>query len=412
VIGRYGAAALFLLSVTASPAGAQEATYRGFMELRAAAYPQTSPRDADRITAEGHARLEFAYKPAPWLSAAASADARFDNLDQVERRWSVNIRDRGLRRPALSIRQAVATLRSPGVTVDVGKQFIRWGKTDILTPTDRLAPRDFMEVTGAEFLAVSGARVQYTRGIQSLDLVAVPFFTPSRIPLLDRRWADVPASAASFAVVDGGVAFPTRTQFGARWSVTAPGLEASASYFDGDNHLPEIAVTPLSSRQAFAAVRSYAPLRMVGGDAAAPLRWATIKGEAAFLTTTSAIADDVVMYVVQIERQSGELSLVGGYAGEAVTRRRSAFSFSPDRGLTRAMLVRASYTLDTNRSVALEAAVRQNGKGVWLEGEYSHASGAHWRTTVTGTVIGGSTADFFGQYRRNSHLQATLRYSF
>ena len=74
--------------------------------------------------------------------------------------------------------------------------------------------------------------------------------------------------------------------------------------------------------------------------------------------------------------------------------------------------MRAGYTIDTNRSVAVEAAVRQTGKGVWVKTEYSQASGAHWRATLTGTVIGGSNADFFGQYRRNSHVLATLRYSF
>jgi hypothetical protein len=119
-----------------------------------------------------------------------------------------------------------------------------------------------------------------------------------------------------------------------------------------------------------------------------------------------------MMYVIQIERQSGELSLVGGYAGEVVTKRRATFSFAPDRGLARAFLMRAAYTIDANRSVALEAAVRQTAKGVWLKTEYSQATGVHWRVTLTATIIGGSAADFFGQYRRNSHGLATLRYSF
>ena len=57
-----------------------------------------------------------------------------------------------------------------------------------------------------------------------------------------------------------------------------------------------------------------------------PLRWLTIKGEAAALTTTSQTADDVVQYVIQVERQSGELSLVAGYAGEVVTNRRAVGS--------------------------------------------------------------------------------------
>ena len=158
--------------------------------------------------------------------------------------------------------------------------------------------------------------------------------------------------------------------------------------------------------------RSYAPLRSAGADAAVPLPWFTVKGEAAYFNTTSPTADDVVLYVVQMERQSGELSLVGGYAGEVVTTRRSDFEFSPERGLTRAFLGRAAYTLDAAREVSVDIAVRQNGDGAWLKAVYSHARGAHWRATLGGAVIAGKASDFFGQYRRNSHLTATLRYSF
>ena len=68
--------------------------------------------------------------------------------------------------------------------------------------------------------------------------------------------------------------------------------------------------------------------------------------------------------------------------------------------------------MDVNRSIAFEAAVRQNGDGEYLKGEYSHARGAHWRATVSGALIFGEPDDFIGQYNRNSHLTLALRYSF
>jgi hypothetical protein len=412
VSGRVGCLVVWLAVAAASSAWAQNFTYRGFAEERTTAYPQEADRDPAHLGVEGHARVEPAYRPFGWLTFASSFDARIDNLGQVERSWRIDFRDRGLQRPALSIRQAEALLRSRRFTVDLGKQFIRWGKTDILTPTDRFAPRDFLEVTDADWIAVTGARVQYTRGMHSVDIAAVPTFTPSRIPLLDRRWAALPPDAGSVTLVDLGSTFPERGQFGARWSITAPGCDFSLSYFDGFNHLPQTVAVPLSGRQVIGVSRSYVPLRMAGGDAAVPLPWFTVKGEAALMTTTSRLADDVVLYVIQLERQAGELSVVAGYAGEIVTTRRSDFAFAPDRGLTRAFLVRTSYTLDPNRSVSVEGALRQSLDGVWVKAEYSQARGAHWRATVSATVIGGTTTDFFGQYGRNSHLLATLRYSF
>jgi hypothetical protein len=398
--------------VVAGSAQAQELAARGFAEVRTTAYPQVTPQDDDRLAVEGQVRFEPACKPADWLTLSASTEARLDNLGQVARNRRVDVRDRGLRRPALSVRQASATIRRGGLTADIGKQFIRWGKADVLTPTDRFAPKDFVEVSDDELLAVTAARVQYTARSHSLDLIWVPLFTPSRIPLFDGRWAPTPKQFGSLSFVDAGARFPRRSQVGARWNVTASGYEFSLSYFDGFNHLPQLSLFPLSSTPAIAIQRSYPPLRMAGADAAVPLAWFTLKGEAAFLKTTSATLDDVVLYVVQLERQSGELSLVGGYAGEVVTTRRSSFSFAPDRGLARAFLGRASYTIDTNRSIALEAALRQNARGVWLKTEYSQASGGHWRTTINVTIIGGRQDDFLGQYRRNSHVMGAIRYSF
>jgi hypothetical protein len=159
-----------------------------------------------------------------------------------------------------------------------------------------------------------------------------------------------------------------------------------------------------------------------------PTPWFTIKGEAAYFTSRdepgappadlsrqsggAAAADDYVLYVVQFERQTGEWVIVAGYAGEVVTAQRSTLTFAPDRGMSRSIVARASYTIDPVRSLAFETAIRQNGAGAYGKVEYSQARGAHWRATVTAVGIGGESDDFLGQYHRNSHVTAALRYSF
>lgn len=404
---------LLIVLAFAVPAAAQQFTYRGFAQIQSTVYPQTTPQENDALGVEALFRFEPAYKPVDWLTLAGSVDARMDTFEQVERTWRFDVRDRSLQRPLFSLRHATATLRKSTLTIDVGKQFVRWGKADILNPTDRFAPRDFVEVTDDEFLAVTGARGRYERGPQSIDVVWVPILTPSRTPLIGRRWAPVPPQTfGTTGFVDLDPQFPDRAQYGARWNILGAGFELSLSYFDGFNHLPQYTATPLSSRPVIALQRTYAPLRMGGADAAVPLRWFTVKGEIATLVTASEQADNVVLYVVQLERQSGELSLVAGYAGEIVTKRRTTFEFAPDRGLTRAFLGRAGYTIDATSDVSFEAAVRQNLEGVWIKGQYSEAFGAHWRATLAGAVIGGDERDFIGQYERNSHVIVTARYSF
>ena len=109
---------------------------------------------------------------------------------------------------------------------------------------------------------------------------------------------------------------------------------------------------------------------------------------------------------------TGEWFLVGGYAGEIVTEARRPLGFAPDRGLTRAFVGRAGYTIDARRSLSFEAALRQTGDGAWVRFEYSHLLGQHWRATAAAALVRGSSDDFLGQYRRNSHATLTIRYSF
>src|SRR5207247_6319932 len=119
--------------------------------------------------------------------------------------------------------------------------------------------------------------------------------------------------------------------------------------------------------------RFYPKMRMAGVDTAIPLRWLTLKGETGYFTSSDRRADEYALYVIQLERQSGEWFFVGGYAGQIVSNRGTQIGdFSPDRGLTKTLLGRAGYTIDTNRSIAFEAAVRQNGDGTWAKFEYSN----------------------------------------
>lgn len=387
--------------------------HRGFVESRGIAYAQRTDNDSERLAVDLLAREEVEWRPVTLLRLAASLDARADTDDRVEDGWRLDFGDRTIRRPRLAVRRLDATFSRRGLSLDIGKQFVRWGRADLLNPTDRFAPRDYLEVTDSEFLAVSGARAVYERGAHTFDGVWVPRATPSRIPLLDHRWAVVPAEARQFTLIDRGANDSAGAQYGFRYAFVGSQMEASLALYDGVNHLPFIDVRPSAQPFALDVSRRLVAMRMVGGDAAVPLTWMTLKGELGYFRTSDSMADDYVQYVIQAERQIGEWSLVGGYAGEVVTTdRTAALDFAPDRGLARTLLGRASYTIDVNRSASLEGAIRQDGRGSYLRGEYSQARGAHWRATVRGTLIRGDAEDFLGQYRRNSHLSIALRYSF
>jgi len=407
VTGRVLGAGFWVLAFAAGTLG-QSFTQRGFLETDFIGYPQTAPNDSGQEIGEALFRYEAFYKLNSAWQFSGGIDARADTHEQVDRAWELSWDDRGRRRPSFEVRQLSATYSKNKLTAVFGKQFIRWGKADILNPTDRFAPRDYLTVVDNDFLAITAARVTYGGQSNTIDLVWAPLFTPSRVPLLNQRWSNVPAD---IALSELPPSFPGGSQFGARWNHIGSVAEYSLSFYDGHNNLPLFNFQE-PQPDVVDIQRYYPQMRMYGGDAAIPWKGVTIKTEAAYFTSTTKTEDEYALYVIQAERQAGEWFFIGGYAGQVVTLHRSTFDFAPDRGLTSAFLGRAGYTIDTNRSVALETAVRQNGQGLWIRLAYSQAFGAHWRATAAFALIRGDESDFLGEYRRNSHAMLALRYSF
>lgn len=403
-----GAAAL-------AQARAQDFEQRGFFETRLGVFPQTTPIDQSHAIGEGILQWDMSYKFTPWFTFSGGVEAETDTHRQTERKWHLDVQDRGLQRPALEIRSFKATLHKGHFTADLGKQFIRWGKADIINPTDRFAPRDYLSVVDNEFLGVLAARTTIVGGGNSLDLVWTPRFTPSRMPLLNERWTVLPPQVTAPAEIVG-THFPGGGQFGARANRVGRNYEASVSAFEGYNHVPLIDSAFFSPELELQL--HYPKIRMYGADAAFSLPWVTLKTEGAYFqsrephTSLGPQPDDYFLYVAQLERQAGEWIFVAGYAGQTVTTARSPFSFDPERGLTRAFISRVGYTIDARRNVSIEAAARQNGNGTWVHMEYSQLLGTHWRATADLVLIGGDPMDFLGQYRRNSHAILRIRYSF
>ena len=320
------------------------------------------------------------------------------HMDQVEDAWRLDFNDRSVLRPRAAIHRLTASITANHFTLDAGKQFIRWGRADILSPTDRFAPRDYLNVIDTEFLPVLGARMSVQMGGETLEGVWLPRMTPSRLPLLSQRWTVVPPEAAGFALQDNGSIFPKASEQGARWSHTGR-FEMGLSFFNGFNHLPSISPTIDAVHRVIDLTRTYPDLRSYGGEFSVPTRLLTLKGEAAYLTSPRSTNEEYVLYVIEAERQVGEWLFDGGYAGEVVTRARAGFSFDAERGVARSIIGRASYTVDPRRSIAVEAAVRQNAGGFYTKGEYSEAIGQHWRVTLAAVGIAGKQDDFLGQIR-------------
>lgn len=402
--------ALAIVHVSGGAAAVQaQVSYRGFFDVAAIGYPQTAVNDQTRGVADFLARFEPSINIGGGLSVAASFDARADTHEEVARNWNVTFWDRTVRRPALAVGRLAMTLARGPLTIELGKQFVRWGQVDIISPTDRFTARDYLLPVTTEALGTTAARLTLAGRGNTLELVVAPRMTPSRMPLLSHRW--IGAQAEGIALTDAGSIHGRDPQYGVRFNRLGTKAEYSVSFFQGYNHLPLLRVAPTGPAAA-AITRHYPAIRSYGADLVVPLPVVVVKAEAAWLQSRARDTDDYGLYVLQAERQQGEWLVLGGYVGEFVTSDRGALTYAPDRGLARSLVGRASYTIDVRRSLAIESVARRNGDGFYIKLDYAHAVGGHWRVTLRMTAIRGEADDYLGQYRRNSFLGTQGRFSY
>ena len=152
------------LLITAVSCSAQTFTQRGFLENRGTFYPEKAANDSARAVGESLLRYESFYNPSGYLQFAGALDFRTDTHLQVERDFRLSWWDREAPRPSAEVRRLSATYHSGPVTFEAGKRVIRWGKADIVTPTDRFAPSDYLTVVDSDFLAVTAARMSIEKG--------------------------------------------------------------------------------------------------------------------------------------------------------------------------------------------------------------------------------------------------------
>ena len=164
------------LGLVASPAAGQAVSQAGFVEGQGYWFPEVTFNDSAHYVGDALLRQEVVLRPAKWIQFVAGAELRANSHGQVEDEWRLDWDDRGLLRPRAAVRQLVAKITAGRFRLDVGKQFVRWGRADIVYPTDRFAPRDYLNVVTTELLPVIGARALLQAGSETFEGAWVPRF--------------------------------------------------------------------------------------------------------------------------------------------------------------------------------------------------------------------------------------------
>lgn len=432
-----GAAVLALAAVPPGRAEDPEKSWKhpGFVEVRGWTY-EGRPHPADvRGLADAHGEVGVQGPLRDWLRLRGRWDVRLDTDAEVAKGKWLDLAQRGLRRPAGALGELYLDLALGAVDVRFGTQEIHWGRADALNPTSNVNPYDYTYPFSLRRIGVPAVRVQTERGHTGLDAVWVPFFTPSRLPLLGKRWypllpdtALVPLGPAgeeipvAVAYHEGTRTFPARTlgngQWGVRWNQIVPGAEFSLSYLNAFNDVGFISASATvegvvpAPRLAVALDRRYFRMHVVGADFASELGPVGVRGEMAYVDETDPGDLDRFVYVAGLDRRWADWFVIVQFADRIGGTQAPGTPVFPNLGLRATLLSRVERTIDPAQSVELKTALGLRDRDFLMQVSYSLAVTDNWKLTLAGALVGGSRTGYLGQYRGNDNLSIQLRRSF
>ncbi len=279
------AAVCLLCAVLAGTAIAQSPELHGYVKFFA--HPNLRQSRFDRAGARLQASLS--HHAGDHLSAFASFDI---NVEETRNRGS----DERSAATELYPVELYVQFDWEKLALRVGKQFIFWGKTDWINPTDNITPWDFANID-AELedyrLAVTGIKANWYPGNWDVEMIVTPVFQPNRIPM---RIPDMIGSVPTEVRKDLPGFEVKNMQYGVRASSYVSGFDYSLSYWNGFDLFPSLYVSlPPTSHPGTNSVRfqyAYYRVQVFGFDFARSFGAWMVKGEGAYFRTADATGTD------------------------------------------------------------------------------------------------------------------------
>ncbi len=188
--------------------------------------------------------------------------------------------------------EAYVSLYFSNVDVRLGKQFIFWGKTDWINPTDNLNPWDYANISSEiedYRLPVTAVKTDWYLGPVTLEADWLPVFLPDRLPVKTGRIRPGDAARHIPAIYQASPVLPAPTlkhsQAALRLSHTVWGIDYSVSYYAGLSHQFSMISRFDPVQNQITLTPTYKPLHVVGGDFQRIFGSWGIKGEGAYFRT-------------------------------------------------------------------------------------------------------------------------------
>ena len=224
---------------------------RGTVVLKNFSFFYETPNDSQNWGDEAIVELGWKRRLNEWASVNIVGIARQDNR-RFTRGVRTRIPDHYVHRRYLDVKEGALTLKAGPAKLELGKLIYAWGTADAFNPTDNFAPYDYLDIIDRLKMAVYSASLSAPVGPVQMQAIFIPFFTPSRNPLVDGRWT--PSISAEGGVgldIPAGVQIEQRQipgrdmdnmMYAVRMKTTVSGWDLSASYYYGHEYVPIVRV--------------------------------------------------------------------------------------------------------------------------------------------------------------------------
>lgn len=188
------------------------------------------------------------------------------------------------RQTIFELKEAYAAYVDEYVSVSLGNQIVKWGRTDGFNPTNNITPTDYFFLTPdpddqlmSNFMLRSKVRIS---SFAELDFIALPLFKESNYRY---ELFNISEEAKFYEAVLPERSFDNAS-FGARLDFVLPSIEFAFSYFYGYDPFYGFRVNDV---QLFPAVNIYYipdfyKKSTIGADFAIPLKQSIVRGEIAY----------------------------------------------------------------------------------------------------------------------------------
>ena len=317
----------------------------------------------------------------------------------------------------------------------LGKQFIFWGKTDWLNPTDNINPWDYKNITSEiedYRLPVTAIKGNYYLGDFNLEGVWILHFEPHKIPV------DIPEQMGSLRVENLATVLPenklSNTEFALRVSSKLFNFDYSISYFHGFDKNPTLKfsfIPPAAGKSPFLRYQTtYEKIDIFGFDFVTTKDEFAFTGEAAYFQTQDKDGTDIYVqnpnlyYVVGVYYSaSSVLSLNFQFSQRLLFKYDKSFEeqqwliktkqpHKVEEKTTSTVTGKIQYSIGSYTSLLVIGVMNLKDKDFFLLPvlNYNFADGVN--ISAGATWFGGPAGSPFGRAKNDSKAFLEVKYSF